>query len=90
MSAAATLRSSCATLDAPGIAVTTGLRIAQASAIWAGMASWESATSRRARIRPLARSRFAGMKFALNARTWLAGRLNRSYLPDSSPWPSGL
>lgn len=90
MSAAATLRSSCATLDAPGIAVTARLRTAQASAIWAGVASWESATSRRVRIRPSARSRFAGAKFALYARTRLSGRLNRSYLPDSSPWPSGL
>src|SRR6185312_15797777 len=38
ISAAATLLSSCPTLDAPGIAVTDGCRITQASAIWAGSA----------------------------------------------------
>ena len=46
MSAAATLNSSCSTLDAPGMATTRGRLISQASATWAGLASTSAATSR--------------------------------------------
>ena len=90
MSAAATLLSSCSTLDAPGMAVTAGLRITQASAIWAGLAECASATSRRVLISPAARSRFSGRNSGFAPRTRLAGRRLASYRPDSSPWASGL
>ncbi len=46
ISTAAMFCSSCSRLDAPGIAATVGLRMAQASAICAGVAEWASATSR--------------------------------------------
>jgi hypothetical protein len=90
ISAAATLLSSCPTLDAPGMATTPGRRMAQASAIWAGVAECASATSRRAAIRSPARSRFSGRNSGLAARRLLPGRLSRWYRPESSPWASGL
>ena len=46
MSAAATLNSSCSTLDAPGMATTLGRLISQASATCAGLAPTSVATSR--------------------------------------------
>ncbi len=75
MSAAATLLSSCATVDAPGIATTTGLRISQASATWDGVTVCASATWRSAAIRSVAFSRFSGRNNALLALTRFDGRL---------------
>ena len=90
MLAAATLLSSCSTLDAPGIATTAGLRMAQARATCAGVAPCASATSRSAAIRPAARSRFSGRNSGLPVRTRFTGRLPRWYRPESSPCSSGL
>ena len=77
MSAAATLLSSCSTLDAPGIAVTAGLRITHASAIWDGVAPCASATPRSTPISSAARSMFSGRNSGFAPRTRLAGRLSR-------------
>lgn len=72
------MASSCATLDAPGIAVTAGLRIAHASATCAAVASWAAATSRMTAKSPAARSALTGRKRALNDLTGFFGRLPAS------------
>lgn len=50
--------SSCSRLEAPGMAATVGLRMAQASAICAGVAESASATSRNMRVNSLMREKF--------------------------------
>ena len=78
ISAAATLLSSCATLDAPGIATTAGLLISQASATCEKPASCASATSRSTRSSPAARSWLTGRNSALNDLTRFRGRFDPS------------
>ncbi len=77
MSAAATLLSSCATVEAPGIATTFGCRITHASAICAGLASCAAATSRRTLRTGRTASRFSGRNKGFIARTRDVGRCSR-------------
>jgi hypothetical protein len=89
MSAAAALDSIWATLLAPGMATTCGRWITQASAICAGVASWAAATSRSASSTGAALRRFSSENSRFRVRTPL-GALAAVYLPDSTPWASGL
>jgi hypothetical protein len=84
------LLSTCATLDAPGIATTCGWCTVHASAICAGVTSCAAATSRSTDSSGPAARRFSGRNIAFAARTRFVGRLSASYRPDSSPWASGL
>ncbi|CKS92135.1 Uncharacterised protein [Mycobacterium tuberculosis] len=89
MSAAATLNSSCSTLDAPGMATTPGRLISQASATWAGLASTSTAMARNVASSGSIRRRFSVPNSGFNART-PPGRFSSPYLPPNSPCASGL
>lgn len=78
MSAAATLDSSCATLDAPGMATVFGWCTTHASATWDGVASCADATSRRVSVSGASAARFSGSHSGLLRRTALVGRWSAS------------
>jgi len=89
-SAAAAFASTWATLEAPGIAITHGWWIAQASATWAQLASCAAATSRSTSSSGASRARFSVRNSELAARMPPVGRVVMSYRPESRPCASGL